>query len=68
MFIEPLTSAVSNILGVLSVLVGGIFDIYVITLIIRIVFFQKLLSDYKQIKKKINLIEHKLDELLKKKK
>lgn len=63
----PLSSTVQQVFNVVSVLVGGIFGIYVISLIIRLIFFRKLLDLYKEIKNSMKRIESKIDKLGKKK-
>jgi membrane protein insertase Oxa1/YidC/SpoIIIJ len=64
----PISSTVQEILNTVSLLVGGIFGIYVITLIVRLIFFKKLLDLYKEIKNSMEKMESKIDKLGKKKK
>ena len=49
----PVSSTVQEVLNVVSLLVGGIFGIYVITLIVRLVFFKKIFDMYKQLKREV---------------
>ena len=62
----PISSTVQEILNTVSILVGGIFGIYVISLIVRLIFFKKLLSIYKEMKDSMKRIETKIDKLKKK--
>lgn len=64
----PISSTVQEILNTVSLLVGGIFGIYVITLIVRLIFFKKLLDLYKEIKVSMKRIEAKVDKIGKKRK
>lgn len=63
----PVSSTVKQVLSVVSLLVGGIFGIYVITLIVRLVFFRKIYNAFKEIKVSMKRIENKIDKLAKKK-
>ena len=63
----PVSSTVQQIFGIISLLVGGIFGIYVITLIVRLVFFRKILNMYKELKGQLEILEEKIDKLGKKK-
>ncbi len=67
-FLGPLSSTVQEILNTVSLIVGGIFGIYVITLIVRLIFFKKLLDLYKEIKVSMKRMEVKIDKLGKRKK
>jgi hypothetical protein len=62
----PISSTVQQVLGVISFLVGGIFGIYVISLIVRLIFFKKILDFYKEIKVSMKRIEAKIDKMGKK--
>ncbi len=66
--IGPISSTVKEVLDVVSLLVGGIFGIYVISLIIRLFFFRKLLNLYNEIKVSMKRMEVKIDKLGRKKK
>ena len=63
----PFSSTVKQVLSIVSLLVGGIFGIYVISLIIRLVFFKKILNAFKEIKVSMKRMENKIDKLAKKK-
>lgn len=63
----PISSTVQQVVSTLSLLVGGIFGIYVITLIIRLIFFKKILDFYKELKISMKRIEAKIDKIGKKK-
>jgi len=63
----PVSSTVKQVLSIVSLLVGGIFGIYVITLIVRLVFFKKIYNAYKEIKISMERMENKIDKLAKKK-
>ena len=67
-FLGPVSSTVQQIFGVISILVGGIFGIYVITLVIRLFFFRKIYKSFEEIKISIKRLENKVDKLGKKKK
>ncbi len=66
-FLGPVSSTVQQILNVVSIFVGGIFGIYVITLVVRIIFFKKILDFYRELKISMKRIENKVDKLGKKK-
>ncbi len=63
----PISSTVQQVISTLSLLVGGIFGIYIITLIIRLIFFKKILDFYKELKVSMKRIEAKIDKIGKKK-
>ena len=63
----PVSSTIQQVLGVISVFVGGIFGIYVITLVVRIIFFKKLINMYKELKDELVNLNSKVDKLGKKK-
>ena len=46
----PVSSTVKQVLSVVSLIVGGIFGIYVITLIVRLVFLRKSTMLLKRLK------------------
>tara|TARA_Y100000310_G_C20663819_1_gene806325 strand:- start:1095 stop:1325 length:231 start_codon:yes stop_codon:yes gene_type:complete len=65
--IEPLALTVNTLINTLNVLVGGVFGLYVIILIFRIVTFRKLsgkmnhiIDEVGVLKKKLNKIEKKI--------
>ena len=62
----PVSSTVKQVLSIVSLLVGGIFGIYVITLIVRLIFFRKIYNAFKEIKVSMKRIESKIDKLRKK--
>ena len=62
----PISSTFQQVLNVISVLVGGIFGIYVITLVVRLVFFRKVYKTFEEIKISIKRLENKIDKLGKK--
>ena len=66
--LEPFSFTIQQIINILSLLVGGIFGIYLISLIIRIVFFRKILKMYKELKVQMEMLNKKIDKLVKKKK
>ena len=63
----PVSSTVKQVLSIVSLLVGGIFGIYVITLIVRLIFFRKIYKAFEEIKVSIKKMEAKIDKLSKKK-
>ena len=64
----PVSSTVQQIVNAISLLVGGIFGIYIITLIVRLVFFKKIYKSFEEIKVAMKRMEAKIDKLGKKKK
>ena len=66
-FLSPYYSTVEQIIGTISLFVGGIFGIYLITLIVRLVFFKKVLNMFKELKIQMDLLNKKIDNLGKKK-
>ena len=63
----PVSSTVRQVLNVVSIFVGGIFGIYVIAMIVRIIFFKKILDYCKELKVSMERMENKIDKLRKKK-
>ena len=66
-FLTPYYSTVEQIIGTISLLVGGIFGIYLIILVIRLIYLKKTFDFYKEIKADMARLEKKIDELAKKK-
>ena len=66
-FLTPYYSTVEQLIGTISLLVGGIFGIYVIILAIRLIYLKKTFDFYKQIKNDMARLEQKIDNLGKKK-
>jgi membrane-bound metal-dependent hydrolase YbcI (DUF457 family) len=64
----PISSTVQQVLGVFSLFVGGIFGIYVITLVVRVAFFRKIYKSFEEIREEIKLLDSKVNILLKRKK
>ena len=67
-FLSPYYSTIEQVVGTISLFVGGIFGIYLITLIVRVVFFRKIYKSFEEIKLSIKRLENKIDKLGKKKK
>ncbi len=67
-FIAPYFSEVEELVGAISVLVGGIFGIYLIAVIIRVVMLRKMFKSYNEIKSQLRILESKIDAISKKKK
>ena len=67
-FLSPVSSTIDQVFGIISLLVGGIFGIYLITLVVRILFFRKVYKSVDEVKISIKRVEGKIDILLKKKK
>lgn len=63
----PISSTVQQVLSVVSIFVGGIFGIYVIAMVVRIIFFKKILDYCKELKVGMERMENKIDNLRKKK-
>lgn len=66
-FLSPYYSTIEQVVGTISLFVGGIFGIYLITLIVRVVFFQRILKMFKELKNQMASLENKIDKLGKKK-
>ena len=65
-FLTPYFSTVEEVIGALSLFVGGIFGIYLIAIIIRFIFLRKVFKSYKQIEDHLARLEKKMDALAKK--
>ncbi|MBW2976181.1 hypothetical protein KY347_01910 [Candidatus Woesearchaeota archaeon] len=65
--LDPVSSTVQQVVNLASILVGGIFGIYLISLAVRLIFFKKTLDLYKEIRASMKRIEDKIDKLGKKK-
>ena len=63
----PISYTIKGILDVVQLLVGGIFGLYVIAFVVRLVFFKKIYNAFEEIKKDMKRIESKIDKLGKKK-
>ena len=66
-FLGPISSTVQQIVNAISILVGGIFGIYLITLVVRLIFFRKIYSSFEEIKNSLKKMEDKIDKLRKRK-
>ena len=66
-FLTPYYSSVEQVIGAISLLVGGIFGVYVIILVIRLIYLKKTFDFYKQIKNDMARLEQKIDDIAKKK-
>ena len=66
-FLTPYYSTVEQIISTISLLVGGIFGIYLIILITRIIYLKKTFNFYKQIKNDMARLEKKIDDIAMKK-
>ena len=66
-FLTPYYSTVEQIISTISLLVGGIFGIYLIILITRIIYLKKTFSFYKEIKNDMARLEKKIDDIAMKK-
>tara|TARA_Y100000310_G_C20453790_1_gene702042 strand:- start:394 stop:618 length:225 start_codon:yes stop_codon:yes gene_type:complete len=62
----PISSTVQQILNIISLVVGGIFGIYVITLIVRLFFFRKIYKSFEELRVSMRRLESKIDKLRKK--
>ena len=67
-FLAPYYSTVEQIIGTISLLVGGIFGIYLVILVIRLIYLKKTFDFYKEIKADMARLEQKIDDIAKKKK
>ena len=67
-FLSPVSSTIDQVFGIISLLVGGIFGIYLITLLVKIVFFRKVYKSVDEVKISMKRMEGKIDKLLKEKK
>jgi len=66
-FLSPYYSTIEQVVGTISLFVGGILGIYIIGLIIRVVFFQKMIKMNKDIKSQLEDLNKKVDKLGKRK-
>ena len=66
-FLTPYYSSVEQLISTISFFVGGIFGVYLIILVIRLVYLRKTLKFYKDIKSQMSRLEEKVDMLAKKK-
>ena len=67
-FLTPYYSTVEQVISTISLLVGGIFGIYVIILVIRLIYLKKTFDFYKEIKADLTRLEQKVDDIARKKK
>ena len=66
--IQPFGLAVNAPMGLITILAGGIFGVYVISLIYRIVTFRMLGKKIDKLFEELNLIKKKIDKIEKKRK
>jgi len=64
--LEPVSYPIKEGLRFIEFLVGGIFGIYVISLIMRLVFLKKIFKSMDDIKNGMKRMESKIDKLRKK--
>jgi hypothetical protein len=62
-FLEPVSYTVGNVVQFVSFLVGGIVGIYIIMMLVRILFFRKIVQTYQQLQKDVRRLEQKIDQL-----
>lgn len=67
-FLAPYYSTVEQVISTISLLVGGIFGIYLIILITRVIYLKKTFDFYKEIKADMARLEQKIDDIARKKK
>ena len=67
-FLAPYYSTVEQVIGTISLLVGGIFGIYLVILVIRLIYLKKTFDFYKEVKADMARLEQKIDDIAKKKK
>jgi len=65
--LEPYFSTVDQVFGTISLFVGGIFGVFLITLIVKLVFLRKIFSMQKEVDGRLERMESKIDKLIKKK-
>ena len=63
----PISSTIQQLLNTISIIIGGIFGIYVISLIVKFIFLHKILKLHKEVKSQMERMEIKIDKLSKKK-
>jgi len=64
--LEPISYPLKEALRFIEFLVGGIFGIFLITLIVRLFFFRKIYKSFEEIKGTMKRMESKIDKLRKK--
>ena len=67
-FLTPYYSSVEQVISAISLLVVGIFGVYLIILAIRLVYLKKTFDFYKEIKADLTRLEQKVDDIARKKK
>jgi len=64
--LEPISHPVKEALRFIEFLVGGIFGVFVISMIIRLVFLRKFFKSIEEINIRMKRMESKIDKLKKK--
>ena len=59
--LEPIAAFIRSVMGTIQWFLGGLFGLYVILIILRI-------FEFKKVKKRLEIIEKKLDKLMRKRK
>jgi len=61
--LEPLANSVSHLMSILQILVGGLFGLYVIEFVYKILTFRKTRKQLRQILAEINDVKQRLSRI-----
>lgn len=64
--LEPVSYTFREVLRYIEFFVGGIFGLYLITLVVRLVFFRKIYKSFEEIRDGMKRMESKIDKFKKK--
>lgn len=67
-FLYPYFTTVEDVLNAIGIFAGGIFLIYLIAFIVKMVFYRKIYKSFNDLKNHVGRIEGKIDNLARKKK
>ena len=65
-FLYPYFNTVEDVLNAIGIFAGGVFLIYLIAFIVKMVFYRKIYKSFNDLKNHVGRIEGKLDKLSKK--
>lgn len=61
--LDPLIDFIRSFFGILSALLGGLFGLYFIFVVIRLIYDQKVLREVREIKRDLAALRERLDQL-----
>jgi len=66
--LQPYSDTIQSVFELVSIFVGGVFGLFVFSLVLRMIFVKTVLKYFKELKVSMDRMEAKIDNLKKKKK